>query len=176
MTTSLTRSLPSRNSRRLRVTDSLIVCASVGIAQYIRFGDSPHASGYRSQVSTLISVLFAALWLSSNAILRTRSIRVIGAGIEEYRRIAGASFLTFGIIAMADLLAKIVLARGYLAVALPVGTLGLLVSRGLWRYYIAARRAQGKYQTMLLAIGDRMAIGPVNWSTVASLRRKQLMA
>jgi exopolysaccharide biosynthesis polyprenyl glycosylphosphotransferase len=182
MTISLTRSLPGRNgqspvtvrpaptfnastarrwqhqySRRLRITDSLIVCASVGLAQYIRFG-SPHASGYRGDVMTLFSVLFAALWLSSIAIFRTRSIRVIGAGIEEYRRIVSASFWTFGIIAMATLLAKIFLARGYLAVALPVGTLGLLVSRGLWRHYIAARRARGKCQTMVLAIGDRKGV------------------
>jgi tellurite resistance protein TehA-like permease len=124
----------------------------------------------------LFSVLFAALWLSSIAMFRTRSIRVIGAGIEEYRRIVSASFWTFGIIAMANLLAKIFLAHGYLVVALPVGTLGLLVSRGLWRYYIAAKRAQGKCQTVVLAIGDRMAIGPVKWSTGASLRRKQLIA
>jgi exopolysaccharide biosynthesis polyprenyl glycosylphosphotransferase len=183
MTISLTRSLSSRNgqspvtvrpaptfnastarrwqhqySSRLRITDSLIVCASVGLAQYIRFGDSPHAAGYRSQVLTLFSVLFAALWLSSMAIFRTRSIRVIGAGIEEYRRIVSASFWTFGIIAIVNLLAKIFLARGYLAVALPVGTLGLLVSRGLWRHYIAAKRTRGRCQTMVLAIGDRKGV------------------
>ena len=59
---------------------------------------------------------------------------------------------------MATLLAKIFLARGYLAVALPVGTLGLLVSRGLWRYHIAGKRAHGKYQTTVLAIGDRKGV------------------
>lgn len=183
MTISLTRPLPSRNgqvpvtvrplptfnagtarrwqyqySRRLRITDSLIICASVGLAQYIRFGDSPHVSSYRSGILTLFSVLFAALWLFSIAMFRARSIRVIGAGIEEYRRIVSASFWTFGTIAIANLLAKIFLARGYLAVALPVGTLGLLVSRWLWRYYIAAKRADGKYQTMVLAIGDRKGV------------------
>ena len=145
-------------SRRLRITDSLIICASVALAQYIRFGDSPHASGYPGEVMTLFSVLFAALWLSSIAMFHARSIRVIGAGIEEYRRIVSASVWTFGIIAMTTLLAKIFLARGYLAVALPVGTLGLLASRRLWRYYIAGKRAQGKYQTMVLAIGDRKGV------------------
>ena len=183
MTISLSRSLPTQNgqspviarpapivnastarrwqrrySARLRITDTVIVCASVGLAQYIRFGDSPHVSGYPGEVMTLFSVLFAALWLSSIAIFRARSIRVIGAGIEEYRRIASASFWTFGIIAMATLLAKLFLARGYLAVALPVGTLGLLVSRVLWRYYIAGKRVHGKCQTLVLAIGDRKGV------------------
>jgi exopolysaccharide biosynthesis polyprenyl glycosylphosphotransferase len=145
-------------SRRLRITDTVIVCASVALAQVIRFGDSPHVSGYPGVVMTLISLSFTALWLTSIAAFRARSIRIIGAGIEEYRRIVSASFWTFGIIAMATLLAKIFLARGYLAVALPVGTIGLLVSRGLWRYYIAGKRAQGKYRTTVLAIGDRKGV------------------
>jgi exopolysaccharide biosynthesis polyprenyl glycosylphosphotransferase len=183
MTISLTKPLPPRNgqspliarpapifnaapaqrwqdkySRHLRITDSLVICASVALAQYIRFGDSPYASGYPGKVMTLFSILFAALWLSSIAMFRSRSIRVIGAGIEEYRRIVSASVWTFGIIAMTTLLARIFLARGYLAVALPVGTLGLLASRGLWRYYIAAKRTNGKCQTRVLAIGDRKAV------------------
>lgn len=145
-------------SRRLRITDSLIVCASVGLAQYIRFGDSSYTSGYPAEVMTLFSVLFAALWLSALAMFRSRSVRVIGAGIEEYRRIVSASFWTFGIIAIANLLAKIFLARGYLAVALPVGTITLLIGRLLWRYHIAGKRATGRYQTRVLAIGDRKGV------------------
>lgn len=145
-------------SARLRFTDSVIVCAAVVLAQFIRFGDSPKASGYPGWLMTLFSIMFAALWMSSIAVFNTRSIRVIGAGLEEYRRIISASFWTFGIIAMATLLVKIFLARGYLAVALPVGTIGLLVSRFMWRQHVAGRRAGGKYQTKVLAIGDRKAV------------------
>jgi exopolysaccharide biosynthesis polyprenyl glycosylphosphotransferase len=50
------------------------------------------------------------------------------------------------------------LARGYLAIALPVGTLGLLTSRHLWRTHISRKRAQGHCQTKVLAIGDRQAV------------------
>jgi exopolysaccharide biosynthesis polyprenyl glycosylphosphotransferase len=145
-------------SGRLRITDTAIVCSSVMLAQYIRFGESPNASDYPGQLMTLVSVLFAALWLSSIAVLHTRSPHIIGAGIDEYRRIVSASFWTFGIIAMATLLAKIDLARGYLAVALPIGTIALLTSRAMWRQHIAGRRARGQYQTMVLAIGDRQGV------------------
>jgi hypothetical protein len=34
----------------------------------------------------------------------------------------------------------------------------LLASRGLWRYYIAGKRARGRYQVMVLAIGDRKGV------------------
>jgi exopolysaccharide biosynthesis polyprenyl glycosylphosphotransferase len=145
-------------SARLRVTDSAIVCAAIALAQFVRFGDSPNMSGYPGPVMTLFSVLFAALWLSLMSLSQTRSTRIIGAGIDEYRRIASASFSTFGIIAMVTLLAKIELARGYLAVALPAGTVGLLASRNLWRKYVWRKRAQGEYQTMVLAIGDRPGV------------------
>ncbi|WP_082958544.1 sugar transferase [Mycobacterium sp. E3198] len=147
-----------RYSARLRVTDSAIVCAAVALAQFVRFGDAPNTSGYPGPVMTLFSALFAALWLSSMSMFQTRSTRIIGAGIDEYRRIASASFWTFGFIAMVTLLAKIELARGYLAVALPVGTIGLLTSRNLWRKHVWRKRAQGDYQSMVLAIGDRLGV------------------
>ncbi|WP_233214859.1 sugar transferase [Mycobacterium sp. 4858] len=145
-------------SHRLRFSDTVIVCASVMLAQYVRFGEIANTSGYSDVVMTLLSILFAALWLSSLAIFQTRSPRVIGAGIDEYRRIGSASFWTFGIIAMATLLAKVDLARGYLAIALPIGTLGLLGSRSLWRKHIRQMRANGQCQTRVLAIGDRQAV------------------
>lgn len=145
-------------SHHLRISDTVIVCASVLLAQYVRFGEIANTSGYSDVAMTMLSFLFAALWLSSLAVFQTRSPRVIGAGIDEYRRIGSASFWTFGIIAMVTLLAKVDLARGYLAIALPVGTMGLLGSRSLWRKHIRQMRANGQCQTTVLAIGDRKAV------------------
>jgi len=147
-----------RYSHRIRATDSLIVCGSVMLAQYLRFGAYPELSGYPGPLMTLFSLVFIGLWLSCLTIFRTRSTHVIGAGIDEYRRICSASFWTFGIIAMVTLLARIELARGYLAVALPVGTIGLLSSRSMWRRYICGRREHGEYQTAVLAIGHRREV------------------
>jgi exopolysaccharide biosynthesis polyprenyl glycosylphosphotransferase len=141
-------------SSRLLITDSVIVCAAVMLAQYVRFGQAPTSAGYGAQLVTAFSILFAIVWLWSLAVFHTRSARVLGGGAEEYRRTATASFATFGVIAIGTLLAKIEVPRGYLAVALPVGTLGLLLSRSLWRRYVARKRVGGRYQTSVLAIGD----------------------
>jgi exopolysaccharide biosynthesis polyprenyl glycosylphosphotransferase len=151
---SSTRRWQHQYSARLRISDSVIVFASVMLAQFVRFGDDLTKSGYPAPVMTAISLLFVVLWLSFLAVFHTRSTRIIGA----YRRIASASFWTFGTIAMATLLARIFLARGYLAVALPVGTIALLTSRALWRHHIAGKRVHGEYQTKVLAIGDRRAV------------------
>ncbi|WP_442931602.1 sugar transferase [Mycobacterium sp. 050128] len=144
---------------RLRVSDTVIVSGSVMLAQLVRFGESPaRTSAYSGPVMTLFSILFAALWLAALAVFQTRSPRIIGSGIDEYRRIGSASFWTFGIIAMVTLLAKVDLARGYLAIALPAGTLGLLASRSLWRQHLGSKRARGQCQTKVLAVGDRQAV------------------
>ena len=55
-----------------------------------------------------------------------------------------ASFWTFGAIAMAELLLKLEISRGYLAVALPAGILGLVLSRWMWRELCGAQASQGR--------------------------------
>ncbi|UXA07487.1 sugar transferase [Mycobacterium sp. SMC-2] len=147
-----------RYSHRLRISDALIVCASVILAQYALFGVSPRIPGYSRPVTILSSFIFVTIWLSFLAIFQTRSPRIIGAGLDEYRRIATASFWTFGMIAMLALLARVEPPRIYLAIVLHVGTFGLLASRNIWRRYIGRKRAHGEYQTMVLAIGDRAKV------------------
>jgi exopolysaccharide biosynthesis polyprenyl glycosylphosphotransferase len=143
---------------RLLVTDFAVIVTAVFLAQVIRFGESPLSEELAIKRLTGFSILFAALWLTALAISRSRSPRVIGSGLDEFRYVIAASFWTFGAIAIAALLLKLEIARGYLAVALPVGTIGLLLGRHLWRRHIARARSLGRYQTAVLAIGDRGAV------------------
>jgi FlaA1/EpsC-like NDP-sugar epimerase len=135
-----------------------VVCAAIVIAQYVRFGPTLSPPGYLSDYVPAFSALFAIVWLSALAGFHSRSPRLVGTGLEEYRRVVAASFWTFGAIAIVTLLLKVDIARGYLAVALPVGVLGLLLSRWAWQGYIARRREGGGYQTAVLAIGERDAV------------------
>jgi len=142
-------------TEKLRISDFVVVCAAVIMAQIVRFGPALTPSGYYLPA---FSALFAIAWLSALAGFRTRSPRLIGTGLEEYRRVVAASFWTFGAIAMVALLLKLDIARGYLAVALPAGTLGLVLSRWTWHRYIASKRARGECQTAVLAFGEREAV------------------
>jgi exopolysaccharide biosynthesis polyprenyl glycosylphosphotransferase len=47
------------------------------------------------------------------------------------------------------------LARGYVAMAMPAGMIGLLVSRWLWRKWLGLYRAQGLMSASVLVVGDR---------------------
>ncbi|HEY7054243.1 MAG TPA: sugar transferase, partial [Mycobacterium sp.] len=147
-----------RYAAHLRISDTVVVCACVAVAQILRFGPTLTPLGYPGYYVSAFSSLFAIVWLMALAGFRTRSPRIIGAGLEEYRRVVAASFWTFGAIAIFTLLLKADIARGYLAVALPAGTLGLVVIRWLWRGHVARKRADRGYQTAVLTIGERDAV------------------
>ncbi|WP_394855330.1 sugar transferase [Rhodococcus cerastii] len=147
-----------RYVERLRFTDVVVVILAVALAQYIRFGEIEITVATKSMISyATVSVGLAAVWIAFLAIFRTRSPHVIGSGAEEYRRIVSATFRLFGVIAIASLLFRVDFARLYLAIALPVGLLGLLLSRWGWRRSVAARRRRGEYQTAVLIVGSRRA-------------------
>ncbi|MCG7595428.1 sugar transferase [Mycobacterium sp. PSTR-4-N] len=138
---------------RLLIVDIVVVTGTVVLAQYLRFSSSAStevASGY----VTAYSILVATLWLSALAGFRTRSPKIIGTGLEEYRRLCAASFATFGALAIAELLLKLEISRGYLAVALPGGIIGLLLGRWLGRKHLSLQRSAGACRTAVLAIGD----------------------
>lgn len=147
----------SRYSAYLLVTDSIVVCAAVGLAQYLRFGSDISWPRQSEFYVLAFSCLFAAGWLIALSAFRTRSPRIIGTGIDEYRRVVSASIWVFGAIAIITLLLKLDIARGYLAVALPAGTLGLVASRAMWRRFVRRQRRTGGYQTSVLVIGERAA-------------------
>ena len=155
-----------RYAAKLRATDTVVVCAAVVLAQYVRFGAAQKDSvdwalnpfGYSNYFVPAFSILFALAWLAALSGFRTRSPRLVGTGIEEYRRVVAASFWTFGAIAIVTLLLKADIARGYLAVALPAGTLGLVATRWAWQSSIARKRTHGACKTAVLAFGETEAV------------------
>lgn len=158
-----------RYAGRLQATDVVVVGAAVLLAQVVRFGPKLHPYGYPQYFVPAFSVLFAIAWMFALAGFHTRSPRLIGTGVEEYRRVVAASFWTFGAIAIVTLLFKADIARGYLAVALPVGTVGLVLSRWVWQATVARRRRQGGCRTAVLAFGESDAVAHL----VSELSRNQ---
>jgi exopolysaccharide biosynthesis polyprenyl glycosylphosphotransferase len=143
-----------RWSLNLCITDTVVVFGSVLLGQYVRFGQVTTPIAGVGHYIPALSMLFAAIWLIALAALRTRSPRLVGTGIEEYRRVLAASFWTFGAIAIASLLLKLEISRSYLAIGLPIGVSGLFLSRAIWRQHVSRQRARGKYRTAVLIVGE----------------------
>ncbi|MFF0817859.1 sugar transferase [Rhodococcus sp. NPDC003318] len=145
---------------RLFWSDVLVVVMAVVLAQIVRFGEADlSAVGPVSEKNyVVVSACLIFAWIGTLALFRTRSRRVIGSGYDEYQRVISGTLRLFGTIAIAALVFKLDLARGYLAIALPVGLLALLLSRWGWRRVVAHKRAHGSYQTSVLVVGGERAV------------------
>ena len=153
---------PSTYARWLALTDLVAVIAAVGIAQTVRFGFSSADAAVallRGISYTEISIAITIGWMAALAVNGARSTRVIGSGIEEYRRVWWATVSAFGTVAIISMLFKLEIARGYLLVALPLGVVLLLTSRWLVRRVVVrARKHHGRCITRLLVVGSPQAV------------------
>jgi exopolysaccharide biosynthesis polyprenyl glycosylphosphotransferase len=150
------------------MTDIVVVILALMSAQMVRLGQLVVPFDAASLYFSVASFIMAVIWLSLLAAYRTRSPRIVGAGVEEYRRVVSATLATISVIAVALMIFRPEYARGYLAVAFPLGLLGLLLGRSICRRFLAAQRRRGRCVTSVLAVGDPRAVR----SLVQSLARE----
>lgn len=152
----------SRSYRtRLVLSDSLIVAAAVGGAFLARFGVGSSDLGGLDEMYWLIGGGLVATWMVMLSVFRSRDPRVLGIGAAEYQKVASASFLTFGSLAIVFLVLKVEIARGFFVLTLPIGLAALLLSRWLWRRWITRQRARGHYLSKALIGGSPAEIAHV---------------
>jgi exopolysaccharide biosynthesis polyprenyl glycosylphosphotransferase len=146
--------------RRVGITDLLVIIWAVLGAQLIRFG--PDATGTKltaiaKPIPDLDYTAFTAMvivaWVLMLRLHGAYDRRLLGHGPEEYRAVATASFRLFAVVAIVSFVLRLQLARGYVAIALPAGMIGLLVSRQLWRKWLTLRRTQGQMSGSVLVVG-----------------------
>ncbi|UOE42743.1 sugar transferase [Agromyces larvae] len=144
--------------RRLITSDLAVVLIAVaaGVAVPVPQAAVAAASATVNGVS-VVSVAAAALivvgWLALLTAMRSRDPRVLGIGVTEYKRVANATLLAFGVLATVCALAPIPDSRGLLLVALPFGLLLLLLERWLWRKRLFVDRAAGRYLSRAIVVG-----------------------
>ncbi len=90
-------------------------------AQMVRLGRPVTQFDPLTKYFGLLSVIFGLMWLGMLAAYGTRSPRIVGAGTEEYRRVLSATMSTIGVVAVTVMIFRPEYARGYLAVAFPLG-------------------------------------------------------
>jgi exopolysaccharide biosynthesis polyprenyl glycosylphosphotransferase len=136
-----------------------VIAVSVVLAQLSRFGTD--LATFRSEVLvysyTAVSAVLILAWYGALVLFRSREPLVIGTGPEEFRRVARASTALFGSVAIVSFLLKLEVARGYLAVALPLGLVSLLLTRLLWRRWLRRQRSEGRLISTVLVVGSHSA-------------------
>ncbi len=108
-----------RYRRRLVVTDALVVVVAVVAAEIARFGTEFTIPVARLEIpAVVVAALIAGLWVVLLHITRVSDLRIIGTGPTEFSRVVSASLTLFGLLAIVDLLLKLNIARGFIALAL----------------------------------------------------------
>jgi exopolysaccharide biosynthesis polyprenyl glycosylphosphotransferase len=148
-----------RYRSRLRLTDMAIVLGSVGIAAWIQIagfaqlgvGDVSDAPWQYLRVS----IITVALWLLALAAFQTRATSIVGHGSQEYRRVAHATALAFGILAIGFVILQSQGIRSQLLIALPLGVIGLVVGRWANRRWLVRQRQTGEYIARAIVVGRK---------------------
>ena len=142
---------------RLRVTDSLIVIVAVALGYLERLLFEPQL--FTSAGSLLRFALGAAivvvLWAVAMDAFRSRDLKVVGVGADEYKRVVAACVTFFGVLAIILVVGGVRSAQWFFIVAAPVGTIALLVSRWAWRKWLYKQRAFGHFLSRVVVVGKR---------------------
>jgi exopolysaccharide biosynthesis polyprenyl glycosylphosphotransferase len=133
------------------MTDLAMIAIAMVIAYGARFGETSDTADVDYAA---VAALITAIWLALLGNAHSYDIRVLGVGSEEFKRIATASFQTFGAVAIVSYVFKLEVARGFVAVAMPVGLVLLLAARIMTRTLIRRQRTVGRSSHQVLVIGD----------------------
>ncbi|GAA1479663.1 sugar transferase [Gordonia sinesedis] len=149
--------------RKLAWSDAAIIVLAVSVAQVTRFG--PYAplepNGEAGIPAIAVSITLAISWVLALRGVQSVDRRIIGSGPQEYSRVVTACVSVFGLLAILDLIFRLNIARGFLVIAFPIGTLGLLASRWLWRQQLVRQRKRSLGLEQVLVVGGVKASTPL---------------
>jgi exopolysaccharide biosynthesis polyprenyl glycosylphosphotransferase len=137
----------------LVVLDVTSITVAAVVALQVRFGGVSMPA--RGLLTSLISAAFPPLWVGVMAANRAYESRFLGTGSEEFRRVARAAVAFIATVATVCYAFKMELARGYVALALPLGTVLTLLARYGARRVLHFERQRGRCAYRTLVLGDR---------------------
>jgi len=145
-----------RYRARLIVTDALVVLLSTGIAAWIQIEtvarvdltDAPWQYGR-------VFLMSVVIWSLMLMLFQTRDTKVLGHGTSEYRRVAHATGLAFGVLAIGFVLLQSQGIRTQLLIALPLGMGGILIGRWASRQWLIRQRRIGEFLSRAIIVGNR---------------------
>ena len=141
----------------LIVVDALAVTIAAFIALRTRFGASP-AAAVNGLSYQWVTAAFAPAWVLLMATGRAYESRFLGGGSEEYKRVFNAAIRFTAVVATFAYATKIELARGYVAVALPLATFLTLAFRHFARQVVYRARIKGEFCHRVLVVGNRQQV------------------
>jgi len=137
--------------RRVLGIDVLAVLGASALGYLVRFD---HTVVLLHPVQHLAMLgLMPVVWLASLVLFRAYETRFMGLGSEEFDRVLRASVFTLAALATFSWAFKLEIARGYVVIALPLGTAALLFMRYLLRQHLHRQRRRGHGMQQVIVVG-----------------------
>jgi exopolysaccharide biosynthesis polyprenyl glycosylphosphotransferase len=150
--------------RRAAMVDCACALTAGLLAAQIRFGyEGSLPAAYLGFTCAL-----PVLWWASVLLAGGYDSRFIGLGSDEFRRVLNAAVSLIAGVAILSYSAKLDLARGYMAIALPSATILDLAGRYCLRKRLHKMRGRGSCIRRVIAVGHTTAVADL----VTTLRRE----
>jgi len=138
----------------LALIDSVAVILGAVVAQWLRFGNLGTSATGQFVLSYVGVAFFAAPpWVVTMMLGGAYERRYYGWGTEEYRRVFDAAVRFLLVVSLLGFLFKIDVARGYVAVAIPLATGLTLLGRYALRHWLHRQRRHGHFTKRVLIVG-----------------------
>jgi exopolysaccharide biosynthesis polyprenyl glycosylphosphotransferase len=150
--------------RRTTLADCACALAAGILASLVRFGGQSHMPASYLALTCALPIL----WWGSVKLAGGYDPRFIGLGSDEFRRLLNAAVSLTAAVAVVAYAAKVDLARGYVAIALPAATTLDLFARYLLRKRLHKSRRLGFCTRRVIAVGHTAAVAEL----ISTLRRE----
>lgn len=134
------------------LTDACVLVAATFFGFLTRFSLSELQSSLLGPIQ-IVGTITPILWLAVLVIIGSYEQRVVGLGLSEYGKVFQSALWMLAIVSIVSFLGKFDTSRAYVLIAIPLGLIGLLVDRWLWRRWIVHMRKRGNELQSTLVIG-----------------------
>ena len=110
------------------LTDALVISVATLLAFVFRFSVNDASADLVGPIQIGGSIL-PVLWILVLIFMGAYDRRSLFLGLTEYSRVALSALVVLALVATVSFLFKFDTSRAYVLIALPVGTIGLLISR-----------------------------------------------
>ena len=102
--------------------------------------------------------LLGLVWVTAIALRGGYHVEVLGAGVDEFKRVANATGYAAGAVGIACYLAQFPLSRGFFVYSFVIGLPLLMLERWILRLVVQRARRQGHFRRKVVIVGNVAAI------------------
>ena len=135
--------------------DLVAIVAGAVTAQFIRFASLTTPVAQTSDLAYwMLSLAISPAWVATMALTGAYERRYLGVGADEYRRVFDGAVRFVALVSVVAFVFDIALARGFVAVAIPVACGIALGLRWGLRWWLNARRKHGAFTEGVVVVGS----------------------